>query len=382
MHMYISPIQASISFFANYQHVTDAEVDDAVDKVMNILARHGEEAIAAINVDNGARAVAASAIERLTTERGLPPIVLNRDFVHTVDLVAKDFDRLLFIVQLKKVLDKIFAFVSIDRIDSIRLLMTSEGAIPFAAKAKKNAETRMHGLVDYFESMLAQKEFLLAVTSHPACQKYYGERSSDRKSSLDELFDDCVTTKVFKMVAVSIKLLRPIKLAVKFFSDANAPISAAVLMVQALQNELNAVTSLQYFDRVMGGGAKSEIDELMSSRFNLDLEDTAGRKVALLDRHHGMAALVDPFLGDLGAPSLMTVDRATLAKEMISCFVAEPGAEGDDLRRALWMEFQVCSLVLSLFFVSHGVVALLHVLFYGVARHSLHFSCTSRHAHR
>lgn len=338
---------------SNHQHVTEAETDDAVNKVLAVIARHGEASVASINVDNAARPVAKAAIDRLRDEANLSPIILNHDLAHTVDLWAKDMSEFIFVIRLMKNLDKVFSFVSTDRIDSIRLEMISEGTIPYAEKAKKNADTRMHGLVDYLRSLYAQKAFLSAVQIHPSYTKYYDERSNNRKAALDELFDDVITTRLFKQIALLCRILKPLKDAVKFFSGGNAPVSAAVLVAQALRNELNSVIGLPSFDSTMGEGASAEVSAMLESRCNLDLEDTPGRKVAMLSSFHGWANALDPFMVELGAPSMVEVDRATLIKEMICFFVPEC----EDTRRALWMEYQVR---LPLLFAQY---ILLHALF-------------------
>lgn len=80
-------------------------------------------------------------------------------------------------------------------------------------------------------------------------------------------------------------------------SRSTMPLSAYLLLVQALRNEINMGLNDGdgNFDTVLGDDSRLEVAKMIRERFNMDGTDPSGRKVGLLDRVHLMCFLVDPF---------------------------------------------------------------------------------------
>ena len=64
--------------------------------------------------------------------------------------------------------------------------------------------------------------------------------------------------------------------------------------MQGLQNDINRGFTKD-IDDVLGEGSRKEVISMIRERFNMSGEDPTGRNVGLLDRHHLMAFLCDPF---------------------------------------------------------------------------------------
>ena len=71
-------------------HVTNAEVEDVI-KVMKQCNDRFKSSLTALAVDNGAQNVMAKAVEQYAQQHPtLPPLLMNRDCAHCIDLLAKD----------------------------------------------------------------------------------------------------------------------------------------------------------------------------------------------------------------------------------------------------------------------------------------------------
>lgn len=323
--------------------MTDAEVEDAVEKIMKILTKHGEKSIAFINVDNAARKVANLAADRLAENGLIRRPRCSRDAAHSTDLVLKDFASIAIIKLLYKYVNEMYSFVSIDRIDSICDAMIGEGAIAHVPKAQKNADTRFHGLVDYFSSMRDQKEFLSLVVNHPLYQQYYNERSSSRQQSLDDMFDR-INNKMWKRLELACLLMTPFKKAIKFLSGSNTPGSALLYIVQALVNETRKTLEISGFASIMGDGTIAEIMDILDVRCNLDCKDPAGPKVGILEDHNAWLVFTDPYGDEL--PCMVDGNHAAIVTAMINYYIPgdSPKAEAD--RRSIRQEYMVSTIVL------------------------------------
>ena len=98
------------------------------------------------------------------------------------------------------------------------------------------------------------------------------------------------------------------------------PLSAYPVLVQGLSNDINRGLTSE-FDAVLGKGSRAEIMGMVSERFNMDGLDPSGRKVGLLDRHHLMAFLCDPFGHEWRSVFKIQTNLAVLMREMIDLFV-------------------------------------------------------------
>ena len=127
-------------------------------------------------------------------------------------------------------------------------------------------------------------------------------------------------------------------------SRADVPLSAYPLLVQALRNDLNAGFTPD-FDEVLGEGGRAQIAGMIRERFNMDGNDPSGRKVGLLDRHHLMAFLVDPFNGSWRSIYHMDTPLAPLMREMIDLYVGIDEDGSSTSRDRVLGEFMVRSCV-------------------------------------
>ena len=60
---------------------------------------------------------------------------------------------------------------------------------------------------------------------------------------------------------------------------------------------------------------------MIRERFNMDGSDPDGRKVGLLDRHHLMCFLVDPFSWEWRHTFLLQTNLKQIVREMVQKFV-------------------------------------------------------------
>ena len=70
-------------------------------------------------------------------------------------------------------------------------------------------------------------------------------------------------------------------------------------------------------------------------------EDQAGRKVGLLDRHHLMAFLYDPFCHEWGPTFKLQTPFTKLMKEVINIYVPLDADGTETSRRRVLAEFKV-----------------------------------------
>ena len=113
------------------------------------------------------------------------------------------------------------------------------------------------------------------------------------------------------------------------------PLSAYPLLIQALKNDLNKGINFESgrFDELLEEGARVEVMDMICERFNMDGKDPSGRKVGLLDRHHLMAFLVDPFAHAWRGKFELQTCKAELVDEMIALYVPLDEDGSSKLRR-------------------------------------------------
>ena len=80
---------------------------------------------------------------------------------------------------------------------------------------------------------------------------------------------------------------------------------------------------------------------MIRERFNMNGEDPTGRKVGLLDRHHLMAFLCDPFCHEWRSTFKLQTPLAKLMKEMINIYVPLDADGTETLRQRVLAEFKV-----------------------------------------
>jgi hypothetical protein len=117
-------------------------------------------------------------------------------------------------------------------------------------------------------------------------------------------------------------------MANKYASADTTPMSAYVLIVQALRNALNAIVTNVDWDELFGDGALDELVALNSIRFNLGGKKPCGTtKVGLLDEYHLWCFQADPFSRNF-THSLYIEHEAVVERNMIAFFLPLPEPTG------------------------------------------------------
>lgn len=126
----------------------------------------------------------------------------------------------------------------------------------------------------------------------------------------------------------------------------NVPLSAYLLLCQALRNHINKGLNAEggRFDVLLGVGARDQVATMIRPRFNMTGSDPSCRKVGLLDKHHIWAFLVDPYSHSWRSTLKIEGDLAVHVKEMIEHYVpaVEDGSHVET-RKAIRKDFLVSS---------------------------------------
>jgi hypothetical protein len=174
---------------------------------------------------------------------------------------------------------------------------------------------------DYIRSSRGQHDFVMLVSGNHQFRAYYKERNKKEKARIDGILNRCNDRNRWRcMDVLTSSLSCHFKLVHKLCSNADYPLSAYPLLVQGLKNDINKGMTDE-FDAVLGDGAREEVWNMLSVRFNMDGFDPSGRKVGLLDRHHLMAFICDPCGHELRATFQIQTPLAALMREMIDLYV-------------------------------------------------------------
>ena len=103
-------------------------------------------------------------------------------------------------------------------------------------------------------------------------------------------------------------------------SHSDSPLTAYVLLVQALKNDVCRGLDDEFED-VFGCGSKEEIMSMIEERFNMNGADPAGRKVGLLDRMHLMYFIVDPYSHEWRSTFKLGESMSVIVNEMIEQYI-------------------------------------------------------------
>ena len=128
----------------------------------------------------------------------------------------------------------------------------------------------------------------------------------------------------------------------KICSRADFPLSAFVLLVQALKNDVCRGLTDE-FEEILGTGSKKVVLDMIEERFNMDGNDPTGRKVGLLDRLHLYGHLVDPYSYLWRSKFELETDMSVLINEMIEKYVPHDDGGGSTARQRVRKEFMVSS---------------------------------------
>ena len=218
---------------------------------------------------------------------------------------------------------------------------------------------------DYVRNARKQYTFMQIVWGNESFQKYYNERSSKEKERLDGILERCRDNSRWeRMDMLTERLTCHFKLVHQLCAREDFPLSAYPLLVQGLRNDINRGFTAD-IDEVLGIGARAEVIAMVGSRFNMDGHDPSGRKVGLLDRHHLMALLCDPFCHEWRSTFKVQTPLAILMRDMIHLYVPLDEDGGATSRVRVFAEFKVslCDLFQANTFVTNILIGLctLHI---------------------
>ena len=148
------------------------------------------------------------------------------------------------------------------------------------------------------------------------------ERKASDKVKINRVIEGCTDERFQRFVAVC-GLTLIFKKVHLICSSEDTPISAFVILVYAMRNEISVALQAEQFDKFLGKGSAAEVAELIYPRFNLGGEHPVGRKVGLLNKFHLWAALCDPYFRDWRSTFELEGNLANHINEMIAYFVPD-----------------------------------------------------------
>ena len=177
---------------------------------------------------------------------------------------------------------------------------------------------------DYVEAARKQHDFVMCLWSDKKFRAYHGERGEKEKEKIDGILGRCRDLNRWtRMKILNESLSIHFKVVHGLCSREDFPLSAYLLLIQAMRNDINKGINFERgrFGVVLGVGARREIADMIRPRFNMDGKDPSGRKVGLLDRHHLMAFIVDPYSHEWRGRFELQTSKAELVSKMIALYV-------------------------------------------------------------
>jgi hypothetical protein len=329
------------------KHQTLAEVEDAYELCKKATQDYNAK-IASVPVDNAARGVATKVCDKLG--HGALP---SRDPAHCADLCSKDLAQTNVVKSVMAEAKEVRDFVKIDRIDSIRVESNAvKDADEYITTAVNMCETRMNLCHDFILAARKQHDFVKLLWGNESFRTYFNERSAKVQDATRAILDRCSDNSRWERMDVLLNsLLIHFKRVHGLCSREDFPLSCYVLLIQALRNEINRGLDAR-FDEVLGENSRREVADMIRERFNMDGMDTTGRKVGLLDRHHLMCFLVDPYSFELRSTFKLGTNLAPLVNEMIARYIPLDEDGSTASRERVKREFMV-----SFDFSVHGCIA-------------------------
>jgi len=287
-----------------------------------------------VYVDNAAQSVIKKALQRLLLDDKSFVIILVRDPSHCLDLGPKDLGTQKwaptihrFIADVKEVIVTLTA----DNIWGFAEIMMSDGTISPCCKPVLMSETRMYGVATMLRSVQGVKQLCFHIRENEKYRAYYTSRKQERKKKLDEIID-LVNNPEFMARAEKLEcLFFQFEFAVKLCCCPSTPYSALLPIVQCVRNGVNGIIEQGWLDKLFNPNITSdEIIPCLSPRFNMDGSPPEGLRVGFLDPHAVWAYLLDPFLGEPGAPILHVLPNLTSQLEDMAAYFI-PGDDESSL---------------------------------------------------
>ena len=325
------------------KHVTEEEVIDGY-RVCQGAMEEFMAKMASIPVDNAAKVMATKLAKQLTVDYDGMTVLVLRDPSHCVDLLSKDLASCWVVKSVMDEAKEVRDLVKKDRIDSIRTECYEVGDIDESIACVSVVETRMNLSHDFITKARGQHDFVKILSGNKSFLTYYQERTSKDKEKLDGILERCNDRQRWEQMDMLIDSLTiHFKVVHALCSREGFPLSAYPLLVQGLRNDLNRGLNVDNgrFDTVLGENARACVASVITQRFNMDGKDPTGQKVGLLDRHHLMCFLVDPYNGAWRSKFEIQTNMAELVMEMIALYVPKDPDGSSTSRNAMRVEFKV-----------------------------------------
>ena len=238
---------------------------------------------------------------------------------------------------------EVFDFVKTDRIDSMRIEALHRQDLTCSPTAVNRVDTHMNLIHDYVGGARKQSEFLSYLSQCPEFTKYYNERKPVAKAKIDGIFERCNHQRWQRMDFFTKALTVHFKRLHKLCCMDKVPLSAYILLCQAMRNHINKGLNSEHgrFDCLLGDGYMAQVANMIRGRFNMDGTDPSGQKVGLVDKHQIWAFYVDPFNHHWRSTFRVEGSFAMHVKEMIEFFIPKDEDDSTETRKKVKNDFLV-----------------------------------------
>ena len=131
---------------------------------------------------------------------------------------------------------ELLGFYMTDRIQGMHDDTKLSGELEEAHNMVNSVDTRMNNIYIVYDRALKNYGFITSIRSHPAWPAFWDSRSKKQKESYNSFFHRCNHTWYEKIDMVK-KLTAVFHYVHKLVSRQDVPLSAFVLLVQAMYNE-------------------------------------------------------------------------------------------------------------------------------------------------
>lgn len=253
-----------------------------------------------------------------------------------------------------------YKFVSIDRIDSMRIQAKQQCHLPEATAAVNKVVTRMNLIHDFVWGAQNQGTLIAYLPTCEPFKKYYDKRTTQEKSKIDGIFQRCNHMRWERMDFLTSSLLTVHfkRLHKKVCCMSSVPLSAYILLCQAMRNEINKGLNAENgkFNRLLGEGAAQQVADMIKPRFNMNGENPDGRKVGLVDPHQIWAFMADPYNHSWRSKFAIEGSFPVHVRNMIEHYVPLDGDGSDKTHQAVKKDF-LASLLLSVMLHICGAIS-------------------------
>ena len=172
-------------------------------------------------------------------------------------------------------------------------------------------------------------------------KKYYDKRTTQEKVKIDGIFQRCNHMRWERMDLLTSLLTVHFKRLHKVCCMSSVPLSAYILLCQAMRNEINKGLNAENgkFNRLLGKGVAQQVVNMIKPCFNMNGENPDGRKVGLVDPHQIWAFMADPCNHSWRSNFAIEGSFPVHVRNMIEHYVPLDGDGSDKNRQAVKKDF-------------------------------------------